>query len=61
MEAQVIILNPFTVCSSCKWKFIVCPFIDKDRKGSYLFANELNGLTGLVYLWILESFKSNQT
>jgi hypothetical protein len=50
---------PFSVCSSCKRKFIVCPFVDKDRKGSYLFTNELNGLNGLVHLWILESLKSN--
>ncbi len=25
-EAQVIFLNIFTVCSSCKWKFDICPF-----------------------------------
>jgi hypothetical protein len=25
-EAQAIFFNPFTVCSSCKRKFVVCPF-----------------------------------
>jgi hypothetical protein len=24
MEAQAIFLNPFTACSSCKWKLSVC-------------------------------------
>jgi hypothetical protein len=23
-------LNPFTVCSSWKWKFVVCPLVDKE-------------------------------
>ncbi len=30
MEAQVIFLNPFTVCSSCKREFVVFPFVDKE-------------------------------
>jgi hypothetical protein len=29
-EAQAIFLNPFTVRSSCKRKFIVCPFVDEE-------------------------------
>ncbi len=36
-----IFLNPFTICSSCKRKFVVCPFVDKERNKSCLFANEL--------------------
>jgi hypothetical protein len=28
MEAQAIYLNPFTVCSSCKRKFVICPLVD---------------------------------
>ncbi len=47
MEAQAIFLNLFTVCSSCKWKIIICPFVDKEIKGSYLFANGINGLNRL--------------
>jgi hypothetical protein len=39
-------LNPFTVCSSCKRKFVVCPFVDEETSGSYPFAN------GLGYLWL---------
>jgi hypothetical protein len=27
-ETHEIFLNPFTVCSSCKRKFVVCPFVD---------------------------------
>jgi hypothetical protein len=46
-EAQVIFLNPFTVCSSLKLKFFVCPFVDEETNGSYPFANGLNGLSGL--------------
>ncbi len=38
-EAQAIFPNPFTICSSCKQKFSVCPFV-----GSYPFANGQNEL-----------------
>jgi hypothetical protein len=38
-EAPAIFLNLFTVCSSCKWKFVVCPFDDEKTKGSNPFAN----------------------
>jgi hypothetical protein len=27
---------------------VVCPFIDEETNGSYLFANVLNGLNGLT-------------
>ncbi len=48
MEALAIFfLNPSTVRSSCKRKFVVCQFVDEETKRSYLFANELNGLNGL--------------
>jgi hypothetical protein len=52
-EAQAIFLNPFTVCTSCKWKFVVCPFVDEETIRSYPFANKLkrlNGLNGLAHL-----------
>jgi hypothetical protein len=39
--------DPFTVHSSCKWKFFVCPFVYKETNGSYLFANGLDGLNVL--------------
>jgi hypothetical protein len=42
MEAQVFFLNPFTICSSYKQKFVICPFVDEETNGSYLFANGLN-------------------
>ncbi len=44
MKAQAIFLNLFTVCSSCKWKFVVCPLVDEKTNGSYPFANALNDL-----------------
>ncbi len=50
-EAQTIFLNPFTVCSSWKRKFVICPFLDKETNRWYLFANGLNGLNGLAHLW----------
>ncbi len=36
-----VFLNPFTVCLSCKGKFIVCPFVSEKTNGSYPFANGL--------------------
>jgi hypothetical protein len=30
--------NLFTVCSSCRWKFVVCLFVDEEINGSYRFA-----------------------
>jgi hypothetical protein len=47
MEAQV---NMFTLCSSFKWKFVVCPFVDEETNRIYLFANGINGLNGLAHL-----------
>ncbi len=44
-----IFLNSFTVCSSCKGKFVVCPFVDEEINRIYLFAK---GLNGLAYLWM---------
>ncbi len=46
-EAQAIFLYLFTFCSSRKRKFAVCPFVDEEINGSYLFANGLKGLNGL--------------
>ncbi len=43
-EAQAIFLNSFTVCSSCKRKFVICPFVYEETNGSYLFANGLSRL-----------------
>jgi hypothetical protein len=28
-EAQAIFLDSFTLCSECKWKFVVCPLVDE--------------------------------
>ncbi len=50
MEARAIFLYPFTVCSSCKWKFVICPFVYEETNGSYLFSNGLNSLNGLAHL-----------
>jgi hypothetical protein len=39
----VIFLNPVTICSSCKRKSVVLPFVDEETNGSYPFANSLDG------------------
>jgi phosphorylcholine metabolism protein LicD len=39
-ETQPIFLDLFIVGSSCQWKFVVCPFVDKETNTSYLFATE---------------------
>ncbi len=50
-EAQVIFLNLFTVCSSCKRKFVVRPFVNKaNRLNGLIRLNRLNGLNGLAHL-----------
>ncbi len=46
-EVQTFFFNPFTVCSLHKRKYFVCPFVDEETNGSYLFANRLNGQNGL--------------
>jgi hypothetical protein len=33
-EAPAIFLNLFTVCSLCKWKFVVYTFVEEKTKGS---------------------------
>jgi hypothetical protein len=47
MEVQAIFLQPFTVCSLCKRKFVDFPYVYEETNGSYPFANTLNGLNGL--------------
>jgi hypothetical protein len=46
-EAQKILLNPFTDCSSFKQKLVVRLFVDEETNGSYPFAIGLNGLAPL--------------
>ncbi len=48
--AQATFLNPFTVCSSCKRKFVLCLFVYEETNGSYPFSNGLNGLAHLCIL-----------
>jgi hypothetical protein len=43
-KAKRFFLKLFTVCSSYKWKFVVCPFVNEETNGSYPFANGPNGL-----------------
>jgi hypothetical protein len=49
-EARAIFLNPFTVCSSCKLKFVVCPFVG-ELNGNRPFADGLNGLPNRLF-WV---------
>jgi hypothetical protein len=48
-ETQPIFLNQFTVCSSCKGKFVVCPIFYEEINGSNPCGN---GLSGLAHLWL---------
>jgi hypothetical protein len=32
---------PLTVCSSCKWNFFGCPFVDKETKGIIRLKTDL--------------------
>ncbi len=60
-EVQAIFLNPFTMCSSCKWKFVICPFANEEKNRSYPFASRLNGLPHLAMAnpqyFSIESFR----
>jgi hypothetical protein len=38
------LLNPFTICSSWKLKFVICPFVYEETNGKYPFANGLHRL-----------------
>ncbi len=38
--SQVIFLKPFTFCSSCKWKFFICQFVDNETNWSYPLQTE---------------------
>jgi hypothetical protein len=49
-KVQAIFLNPFSICSLCKRKFVLSPFFNEETNGSYPFANGLNGLDGLDHL-----------
>ncbi len=40
----------FTVCSSWKRKFVICPFVHEETNRSYPFANGLNGQNGCAHL-----------
>ncbi len=52
MEAQAIFLNPFTICSSCKRKFVICHlFLRKQTEVIHLQGtNGLKRLNGLAHL-----------
>jgi hypothetical protein len=52
MEAQAIFFDPFTVCSSFKRKFVVCPFVAEETDGNYQFAKGPNELHGFAHLWV---------
>jgi hypothetical protein len=45
-------LNPFTVCSACNLKFVVCQFFKKKQTEVIGLLRDQNGLTGLVHLCI---------
>jgi hypothetical protein len=48
--SQAVFLNLFIICSSCKRKFVVCPFVDKEKKRK---LSDCNGQHRLSHLWSL--------
>jgi hypothetical protein len=56
MGSQLIFLDPFTLRSLCKWKFVIGLCVDEETNRSYTFASginrlkELNRLIGLAHL-----------
>ncbi len=44
LEAQTFFFHPFTVCSSFKRKFVVCPLVDEETNGSLPYANGITDL-----------------
>jgi hypothetical protein len=57
MEAQAVFLYLFIVCSSCKWKFVICLFVDEKQTDVIHLQtdglkglNKLNRLNGLWHL-----------
>ncbi len=55
MEAKVNFLNLFTICHGVrKWKFVLCPFVDKETDESYSFAKEFAGLNSFTHLDYLD-------
>ncbi len=54
---QAIFLKPFTVCSTFKREFVVCPIFCEEANSSSLFANGLYGLAHVcvhvaVSMWL---------
>jgi hypothetical protein len=45
---QAMFLHTLTIRSSCRQKFVACPFVDEETNESYQFANRLNRLNGLA-------------
>jgi hypothetical protein len=54
--AQAVFPNPFTTCSLCRRKFVVCLFVVEETKRNYPFANGLNRLPNLWWLAMVSWF-----
>jgi hypothetical protein len=52
-KPRLFSFHPFTVCSLCKQKFVVYPFVYEETNGSYPFSKRLNGLNRLNRLALL--------
>jgi hypothetical protein len=52
-EAQGIFLTLFSICSLCKWKFVVCPVVDDEKKNrSICFQMDLTDLPTYVNFFV---------
>jgi hypothetical protein len=45
----MIFPRPFTNCSLCTRKFVICPFVYEEANGRYPFAN---GINDFAHLWL---------
>ncbi len=61
MEAQAIFLNPLTVCSSSKRKFVIFPYVYKETNGNYPFANGLNTCASKLTVVIIDRMQTMVT
>jgi hypothetical protein len=58
--ALAIFPNTFTISSSYKQKFFLCPFVYEETNRSYPFTNGLNGLNNLpIYAIFWQYFSEN--
>jgi hypothetical protein len=57
-KASAVFLYLLLFCPLCEWKFVDCPFVDKETNGSYPFANGLNRLVHLCIVVVRDGART---